>query len=417
MRQSPEHRDGQELKWLLAIVAIGLALRFAAIATFSHAPESDELGYQSMAVNLLRGNGIVDGLGNRAMMNVGYPLFVLAPVFAFFGENLYAVRAVNAVLGGVAIALCYAIAKEAGAGKAGRLLAAGMWALYLPSSVYTVYLLKENLLTPLMLGTIWFALRLAGKPSYLYALGCGSLFGLLALTGNAALVLAAPAAFALVLGSGTLGRRWRLALLICVSSMLVAGPWVARNMHVLGAPVLNTNGGFNLYLGNNPAATGMFVSIATTPRGDSWEELRKLGEVRASEILRDEAVGWIRGHPSEFVALALKKAVYFWTPPFHEGKGQPSRGETTIRALWAVQYLVIAAGAIGSLLVKRLWSRHVILLWLAIASYTAVHMLFYVIFRYREPVMPLVCVLAALTFERALATLPRKWDGSEVGSS
>ena len=44
--------------------------------------------------------------------------------------------------------------------------------------------------------------------------------------------------------------------------------------------------------------------------------------------------------------------------------------------------------------------RNITLLWIAIASYTAVHMLFYVIFRYREPIMPLVCVLAAVAIEQ-----------------
>jgi 4-amino-4-deoxy-L-arabinose transferase-like glycosyltransferase len=98
-----------------------------------------------MALNLISGNGIVDGMGNYAMYNVGYPLFVLAPVFALFGEDILIARLLNALLGGLAVVLCYAIAKEAGAGKIGRLLAAALWALYLPASVYAVYLLKENL--------------------------------------------------------------------------------------------------------------------------------------------------------------------------------------------------------------------------------------------------------------------------------
>ena len=97
--------------------------------------------------------------------------------------------------------------------------------------------------------------------------------------------------------------------------------------------------------------------------------------------------------------LALKKATYFWLPPFHEGKGQSSKAEMVARVIWAIQFIVLLGAAIGYLFIARLRNRHTTLLWLAIMAYTAVHMLFYVIFRYREPIMPLVCVLAALTFE------------------
>lgn len=386
--------------WLLLIITTGLALRVAAISVFSHTPESDELAYKSMALNLISGNGIVDSMGNHAMYNVGYPLFVLASVFALFGEDILVARLLNALLGGLAILLCYAVAKEAGAGKIGRLLAAAMWALYLPASVYVVYLAKENLMIPLMLCVIWCALHWVKDSSYLTALGCGVLLGLLALTGNAALSLAAPVALALVFTSASPRRKLSLSVLILVSAVLVAAPWMVRNMQVIGAPVLNTNGGFNLYLGNNPAATGKFVSITDTPRGQTWNELRKEGEVQASETLKGEAIVWIKEHPSYFLTLAFKKAAYFWTPPpFHEEKGQSSRAEAAIRNMWAIQFIVLVASAIGSLLFSSLRNRNMVVLWLAIASYTAVHMLFYVVFRYREPIMPLLCVMAGLTLE------------------
>ena len=352
-----------------------------------------------MALNLVRGDGIVDSMGNHAMYNMGYPFFVLAPVFALFGEDILVARILNALLGGLAIMLCYATAKEAGAGQTGRLLAAAMWALYLPASVYVVYLLKENLMIPLMLGVVWCALRLAKEPTYLTGLGCGVLFGLLALTGNAALSLAAPVMLALVFAPANPARKLSLSAVILVSAVLVAAPWIVRNMQLLGTPALNTNGGINLYLGNNPAATGMFVSIADTPRGQTWPELRKEGEMQASETLKGEAVAWIKEHPSEFLVLAFKKAAYFWMPPYHEGKRQSSRAEPALRVMWAIQFIVLVAGAIGSLLFTGLRNRHMAVLWLAIASYTSVHMLFYVIVRYREPIMPFVCVLAALSFE------------------
>ena len=388
--------------WLAAIVAVGLALRAAAIAGFQHSPESDELAYRSMALNLVGGNGILDGMGNRAMYNVGYPLFVLAPVFYFLGENLLAARLVNLALGGIAVVLVYFVAQEAGAGRLGRLLAAAVWAVYLPASVYGVYLFKENLMTPLMLGVVWCALRLMKEDSRKAALACGALLGLLALTGNAALCLAAPVALALAWAPAPARDRVTLSVLLLAAAAAVAAPWMVRNMQVIGAPVLNTNGGFNLYLGNNPAATGFFMSIADTPRGATWQALRKDGEVQASETLKTEAIAWIKDHPAEFVALGLKKAAYFWTPPFHEGKGPASTAETAVRILWAIQFVALIAAALGSLFLASLRSRSLAILWLAIAGYTAVHMLFYVIYRYREPVMPLVGVIAALAVEALL---------------
>jgi len=389
----------QELIWLILCVALGLTLRFSAIGTFSHMPESDELNYHSMALNLISGNGIVDALGNHAFFNVGYPLFVLAPVFAIFGDDLLIVQLLNALLGGLAIVLCYVTAKEAGAGKIGRLLATALWAGYLPASVYTVYLFKENLMAPLMLGVIWCAIRLAKEPTYITAVGCGVLFGLIALTGNAALSLAAPVALALVVTSAKPRRKLVLFMSIVITALFVAAPWMVRNMHVLGSPLLNTNGGFNLYIGNNPAATGVFVSISDTPRGDTWRDLRAKGEVLASETLKGEAIAWIKENPTAFTVLALKKAVLFWTPPFHQGEGQASRAESIVRVLWLIQFIVLLAGALASAFIKGLWRCPIAVLWLAIAGYTAAHMLFYVIFRYREPIMPQVCILAAMTFE------------------
>ena len=384
---------------LMAIVAVGIVFRVAAIAGFNHSPQSDELAYQSMALNLISGNGIIDNMGNYAMYNVGYPLLVLSPAFIIFGEQLLVAKLANLILGVVSIFLCYLTAKEAGAGRLGRLLAAAAWAIYLPASVYGVYLAKENLMTPLMLGVIWCALRLTKDPTWKISVICGVLFGLLALTGSAALALVCLVLLALILCKISFSHRLGLGMLILLVSMVVTTPWLARNWRVIGAPVLNTNGGFNLYLGNNPAATGWFVSIADTPRGPTWNELRLSGEVQASEILKQEAVSWIKEHPSEFLLLAFKKAVYLWMPPFHEGKGQGSTAETVIRIMWLTQFLILVAVAIASLVLLPLKNSQLAILWLAIASYTMLHMLFYIIFRYREPIMPVIVIIAGLAVE------------------
>lgn len=390
--------------WLVAIICFGVALRTLVATHVNHRPESDELAYISMAINLISGNGIVDQMGNRAMYNVGYPLVVLSPVFLFFGEDFRVARLFNVLLGGAAIVLTYLVAKEAGAGRFGRLMAAAIWAIYLPASVYGIYLLKENLMIPLMLGVIWCALKLAKQSSMRVAAVCGTLLGLLALTGNAALSLAGAVALALVATPAPLPRRMNLAMVMLAVGILVTSPWIIRNMQAIGAPVLNTNGGFNLYLGNNPAATGMFVSIAETPRGSTWADLRRTGEVQASETLKQEAIAWVKANPSDFLALSLRKAIYFWTPPVHQGKGETSSAERIARVLWTAQFALLLVAALGTLLIRRLRTKELAILWLSVVCYTAVHMVFYVIFRYREPIMPALAVMAALAIEALVST-------------
>lgn len=377
----------------LALLA-ALALRLGAIVFYNHAPESDELSYQAMAANFLDGRGVVDQYGNRAMFNAGYPLLVLAPVFAIFGDSLLAARLCNAALGVLTVALVWAVGRKAGWSRRDASVGAWMAALYLPASVYGVYLLKENLMIPLMLGVAWCALAIHRTVRIgPVALGA-ALLGILALVGNAALVLFAMVGFALLLSSRSPARKAGDLALIVALSVAVATPWVLRNMRVLGAPVLNTNGGFNFYIGNNPAATGLFVSIADTPVGDRWEALRSEGEVLASDTLKAEAMQWIRSDPGRFVALTVKKALYFWMPPVHEGKSPGSAVEKIVRAVWLLQYLAILGFAVFAF-AKGWRNRQIQILWLGIVCYFAAHAVFYVIFRYREPIMPFVILLAS----------------------
>jgi 4-amino-4-deoxy-L-arabinose transferase-like glycosyltransferase len=402
-----KHFTFTEWHWLSAIIAAGILLRLAAILLYSHAPESDELAYLRMAENLIAGKTMRDGGGGYAFYNMGYSFFVVAPALALFNHSLWGLRLANLACGTIAIALVYMVAREAGAGRRARLLSAGLWALYLPCGVYGVYLAKENFMIPLILGVLWCALRMLRTFQPGVAVLCGGLFGLLALTGNAALSLAGAVGVALLLSKSMLRIRIVAVPVMLVVATLVASPWLVRNVTVLGAPVLNTNGGFNFYLGNNPAATGMFVSIADTPRGPTWHALRaKEGEVKASETLKREALAWIGSHPREFLALSVKKLGLFWMPPIHDGRDAPGTTEKLIRAVWLIEFSVLVCAALATLPYVR--SRpSLAVLWAAVVFYSAVHMLFYVIFRYREPIMPVLCVLAAMMLEQAVMAVAK----------
>jgi len=400
-----KHSSSQEWRWLSAIIVAGILLRLAAILVYPHAPESDELAYLKMAEDLVAGKTM--NAGGYAFFNMGYSFFVLAPALWLSEHSLLGLRLANLICGAVSIALVYMVAREAGANRNARLLSGAMWALYLPCGVYGVYLAKENFMIPLMLGILWCALRMMRTFQLRIAVLCGGLFGLLALTGNAALSLAGAVGVALLVSKSALRIRILSVPIMLVVAILVASPWLVRNATLLGAPVLNTNGGFNLYLGNNPAADGMFVSIAKTPRGPTWHALREeVGEVQASETLKHEALAWIKSHPGEFFALSVKKLGLFWMPPIHNGRDAPVGAEKLVRLVWLIEYAVLVCAAVATLPYVR--SRpSLAVLWTAVALYGAVHMLFYVIFRYREPIMPVVCVLAAVMLEQAAVAVAR----------
>ena len=163
--------------------------------------------------------------------------------------------------------------------------------------------------------------------------------------------------------------------------------------------MINTNGGFNLYLGNNPNADGLFVSIAATPMGSAWKAMRAKGELYASTQLKFKAIEWISAHPAAFAQLAVKKAGLLWLPPIHQGQGTPSKMETISRVVWLLQYIALCALALYVLATIKRQNRVVVAIGAGLILYTGVHMLFYVIFRYREPIMPLVIVLAAIGVE------------------
>ncbi len=400
-------QPSRQFQWIVFAVGLGLLLRLSAIVFMGHTPASDELAYRSMALSLVTHGQIIDFAGNKAMYNVGYPLLVLAPIYWLVGQVDIFVRIANAVLGASSVALIYLVAKESGIGNLGRLFAAFAWAIYLPSIAYSVYLFKENLMIPLMLALLLLSLRSLRAPSWTNSLLIGLLVGLLALTGNAALSLLTCTIYCLF--ASKLGARtWLHLCAMAFAATLVVSPWLYRNSVELGSPVLNTNGGFNLYLGNNPAADGFFVSIADTPMGSSWEELRKTGEIEASNALKAEAYRWIIDNPSEFARLALKKFGNFWMPPVHSGKGSQSRLEQVVRLGWLAQYLVIGALAAYGALRIGLVTQPATVLWIGVLSYSASHMLFYVIVRYREPIMPLAILLAAF----AIDLLTRRWSRS-----
>jgi hypothetical protein len=394
--------------WLVLVLMLAAGIRTSAVVALDTPFENDARAYLAMASSAAIGGRMLDNHGNLAFYSAGYPL-LMAALFPFTGSSLVGLRLVQLILGIGSVWLVFQIGATASRSRRAGLIAAFCWAVYIEAAVYTEYIAKENVLIPLLLGAILVAYRARQSPMSSSAL-LGFLFGCVALVGNSALFYV-PAAVAQILAAAWHARRRSdraieafarpalCAFVFVLAASVVIAPWILRNARLLGVFALNTNAGFNLYIGNNPNATGYFIPIQTTPIGPEWQSLRlEKGEAGASRHLGTLAWAYIRAEPWRAGVQAVRKAAIFWTPPFHEGEeGRASRGERLARLLWLGEFVFLELCVVLSVVVLRRRGKDAWPMWFAVAGYTAVHMLYYVSFRYRFTITPVLCILAGWT--------------------
>lgn len=399
-----------ELMTVSSILILGLLLRIAFVIVIPSPLESDYLDYWTIANNIHDGRGIAGENGQpTAFLSLGYPLF-LSAFFGIFGPTIVVVKAVNVVLGVISIALIYLAARRLFVSRTIPAMAAFMFAIYVEAISYASYVAKENLMTFLILAQLMLVLSVSGRRRISNAVLFGLATGCMALVGNAALALLPGFVLCVVILSKNVKYSLQyIAIAIFAGGLLIA-PMLQRNHNVFGSYSLNNNGGFNLYIGNNPNATPYFISIIDTPIGPEWQQLHAtLGERGVDVLLRDLAVQHILANPGATLELALRKAVAFWTPPVHAGKYQQGTVETLVRFIWLVEFCIIGGLFLMSAAQLRAQTWRVGVLWLLVGGYTAVHMLFYVSYRYRLPIMPVLCIGAALSANSVISRMVPNW--------
>ena len=439
---------------LLAILAPALALRLALAVLLRPVPVSDFKIYWDIAVGLAEGRGYVIGTTPSAFRPIGYPL-LLSLVIRLFGADWWYAVLVQVVTSTAVVAATYWLSARLFGVRAG-LAAAALTAVMPDHLLWSTVLNSEipAMLWTLLGVTLWIPprpgpvpdgarpspapwptgmdTRSRWLPSPGALLASGILLGLAALTRP--VMLPAPVLFFLYAGllsrygagGGRARRRWRSVVagtaLLVLGMALVVGPWTVRNYVALGALVpVSTNGGVNLWQGNNPHATGGFY----------WSEdpeinplLKVTDEVEQDRLGRRLALQWIREHPWDFIRLGLIKWGWLLTDvrtgPFFSIR-EASRPVPTLVEQAAVP--VLKAG-LYSLLALTVWGIRV--WWVrsragtrqergeaARASVPVLFLLFmlalHVVFpawdRFRFPFTPFMLALAGLAVDEAV----RRW--------
>lgn len=387
----------------LAIGAV-VAIRLAVLLVMPQPVQSDAAAYFAMAESLAAGGPMRDMFGQIAFYSPGYPL-ILAPFFALLGSHVGVARAVNLVLAAITALLLHRLTLRLSGSRTAALLAVLGYAIWLPSLLAAATLAKENLSTPLLLAFLLATLAVVeGKQIARAAFIAGLCFGGGLLAGASSLLTVT--ALVVVLWMRRRVPIAKAASAFVAAALLVTGPWLTHTATHFGQPTLATNGGFNLYLGNNPAATGAFVSIADTPAGPRWEAMREtLGEAGSASALGREAQAWALANPARVAELAALKLAWFWAPNVPDARETATLRDAIIRWGDVGQHvLILGFGLVGLWLIRaRPEAMPVAVL---ITSFWALHALAYVMVRYREPVMPILIALAASALTRLIA--PRR---------
>ena len=207
--------------------------------------------------------------------------------------------------------------------------------------------------------------------------------------------------------------RWSalqgLVIVVLVLVLMIA-PWTIRNYRVFNTFVLlNTNAGFAFYWGNHPIQGTHFMPLLPV----SYQSLiptnlLSLNEGNLDKALLGAGIEIVLHDPVRYALLSasrIEEFVKFW----------PSRDSGQLSNVSRVG----SFGIFLPFMLYGLWlsfSRfhrpdypdqrsHLVLIYLFIAVYTAIHLLTWTLIRYRIPIDALLVVFAALAIEALIKTV------------
>lgn len=295
-------------------------------------------------------------------------------------------------------------------------LAAWVMACYPLLLLYPLALATENLFFPLLLFSVCMLFFAAQTRQLRHFIIAGVLLGLTGLTRSISLACLGVAfvwAFFLL-------REPKAALLMTLACLLVILPWVARNSLLHGRLTgIETNLGYNLYLGYHPESTGAFqygISLDLLPYLD--DDLRdRLGRGQAWEFIHqapERFVPLVTSRLGYFFGLEKRALIYFYSNNLLGAIPQPWLGVLAVFFLGPF-VLVGTSACLGLALLK--WNRTSLLLPLVLSAYILPHILILSEDRFHLALLPILVALAAFAWSQGWQGLVARWHESLQGKT
>lgn len=267
-----------------------------------------------------------------------------------------------------------------------------------------------------------------------WALLGGLAFGLAAISRPTALLLAPVLLWPGMAERGDLRRLWpRRALPWLLAAALPLGTVARINGWPASGVLVASQGGVNLWIGNNPQADGRSATLPGA--GAAWERSDATAQAAAalghrptpgeeSDWFARRAADWMRAEPGAAARLLLRKGAWLLAPgeggsntsPEALAEGAPLFGRWLRLGWWPLLLPGLAGLALG-------FPRHRELrriCWSGLLLYSGGLLLFFVNSRFRLPLLPLLALpaaeLALAASRRLVWTARRTWRAGSEGA-
>ncbi|MEW6103374.1 MAG: glycosyltransferase family 39 protein [bacterium] len=314
-------KDKKEIIIVFLLLLIALILRLIYLShlktndsSFYNPPAgTDMLTYDNYAKEIL------NGTFSKEPYSYG-PLYFyfLALIYKIFGINAGIPRFIQMLIGLFTSFITYLIAKR-GFNKIVGYVSLILSTIYPMFYIVEGVLLMESLVTFLNTLSVLLLLRIEDKPSYKNIAFAGVTLGLSALA-RANILLFIP--FLLIwmffnsklLCDTSYSKIQNSKLLkfgfLCLIVLITISPATIRNYIGSGRFVLiSTNGPVNLWMGNNPYATGEYKNPPSHYNDKVEERAKKEGD----KAYTKEVISFIKENPKAFIKLLFKKFLLFWS--------------------------------------------------------------------------------------------------------
>ena len=418
---------------LSLILLTGLVLHLCLFSFFKGQPLTivDETHYQAIAENLITYQEFSVKTGHPTSMRPPlYPAFLSLVYLVINNININAVRIIQILLCLGIVIMTYLLGKKMFDSATGR-TAALICTIYPSFLFFTQFVLSEILFTLLFMMFLYnFILGLtddtaAGTRTFFL---CGLLLGLGALT-RTILYPFLPAALIFIgcMHRHSLTRKFKWMLVFALGYALVITPWAIRNTLLHKQMVLiDTMGGFNLYMGNYEHTPRNRAWAAVDLTGDkTWyhgheETLRPMNEAQKQSWAAERAKEFIMANKWLTIKRSLIKAANFWgvertvTGGIINGQwpawNTPGALILTTLIIIGVYTAVMLSAVFGLCFTFQPRRLDIILIVFLVLFFTGLHAIVFGHARYHLPLIPALAVFSAwgIRHWRGLICGPKK---------